>query len=280
MSEKPKPALRNPSTYINGLERTDEYLSSLGRSGSRTAAIGHTAAIYSDRMSKEPSLLVEKQLDHFAVRMISTLPDFLEGRIALESIEADRRDGFRVMPNARKEQLEKVIPFDHTLRDMIDMIPELRFNDVVRFAKAIALNLHTPNLAAYTEQATREILIGMQHEIGLKQVLKQIEGVTEVNKATLDQEMNGIDLLVSYNGVQLALDAKASQQGAQKAVDAWYLRLSKGADVSHSGYPIWTRIDYEDFGGEFKISDDRAKKIAPYIKSELDQIQLKLRAVS
>ncbi|GEM_PF-1486276 len=268
MPEQQKPALRNPSSYLGGLERTNEFLGAVAKTGDRATSLGRAAAVFGERMASEPSLSIEKQRDMFAVQLLARLPDFLRAQLASRQEEYDR-SAPRLSKAEHDRNMSHVIGFNHTLHDMIDMFPELKVNDITRFIKTAALDMYGPKEAAFADQSTREALVGMQHEIGLKQILWQIEDVEDVIEADEAQERRGIDLIVHYRGTELAVDAKAAQKSADKAYDKWFNNHQAGRQ---GGYPIWTRINYEDFGGGFRITDERAKQLAPYIQAELEQL--------
>jgi len=265
MPEHQKPALRNPTNYFNGLERTDEYLGAIAKTGDRAKSLGHAASVFSERMGKDESPSIEKQQDMYAVQLLAQLPKFLEGNLAI-----DKDKSHTHLSKAEVDRhMTDIILFNHTLRDMIDMFPGLKVIDITRFIKTAALDMYGRNEAVYAEQSTRQALVGMQNEVGLEQILWQIEGVDDVIKATVSQERHGIDMTVAYRDQKLTLDAKASSKGVDEAYGKWLNNFSRGRE---GGYPIWTRINYEDFEGGFRISDERAKKLAPYIQAELDRL--------
>jgi len=274
MNKKPH-QLRHPQSFINGLERTDKFLEELQGGEERKIAIGRAAAFHHERMSQTESLTPEARLDRFAVRLIATLPAFIEARHALDEMEEQEREtGRKVDRRKRIPYIKDSIPYNHALRDLIDEFPDLTPENIVRFSEIAMLDIGNADEARYSREHTRRHLHGMQHEIGLEQIAWQIDEVEDVRHATEEEELNGIDLVITYNGIELPVDAKASEVGEKKALfeREKYLASHNLTESKYGrGYPIWTHIEHEDFGGGFRISDERAATLAPRVKATLDQ---------
>lgn len=265
--EKQKPSLPEVTRFINGLEKRPEYLDAIS-GGDRFHALGRVASIYASRMEDAKPKDKSELLTLMSVGVMSTLPGFLNGSRELSHLYELEATGTRVKRSEKVPHLEAVIPFNHRLRDLIDMFPEFSFEQVQNYCSQMALFMSGPADAAYCKQVVREQLVGMRTEIGMSQILWKIDGVEDVIPAeTAEQEMRGIDLVVTYHGKPLMLDAKASETGVQKALAK---RTTISADTS--GYPVYPQIAYEDFGGGFRISDETAERLAPRLEAVLDDI--------
>lgn len=265
--EKQKTALPEVTRFISGLEKRPEYLDA-SKEGNRFRALGRTAAIYAERMEQAKPKTKAEILNQMSVGIVATLPGFLDGARELVLIYEREAEGTTVKRSEKIPHLESVIPFNHQLRSLIDMFPDLSFEQVQNYCSQTALFMSGPVDAAYCKQIVREHLIGMRNEIGMSQILWKIDGVEDVVPAeTAEQEMNGVDLVVTYRGKTLLLDAKASEFGVQKALDK---RTSTSA--ASSGYPVCPMIPYEDFEGGFRISDDTAEHLSSRLKPTLDRI--------
>lgn len=276
MVQKPRHTLRHPQTFINGLEKTPEFLHALNSGTERKMAIGRAAAFHHERMSQLESPTVEALLDQFGVRVISTLPAYIQAEHELDRIEAEElHTGIKAPRHEKIPHLKAAIPFDHTLRELIDTFDDITPENIKRFTEIAMLDLGDGAEAKYAREKTREVLYGMQHELGLEQILWEVEDVTDVQHATAEQELHGIDLAVTYKGRVLFLDAKASEFGARKAMTArqTYMNAHGLTEAKYKGgYPLWTHLSDEDFGGGFRITKERAQACAPKIKATLDSL--------
>jgi len=265
--EKQKLPLPEVTRFISGLEKRPEYLDVIGHNN-RFQALGRVAAIYADWMEETRPKDKGEILNQMSVGIMSTLPGFLHGSRELARLYELEEVGATVKRSEKVPHLEAVIPFNHRLRDFIDMFPELNFEQVQNYCTQMALFMSGPTDAAYCKQIVREQLVGMRTEIGMSQILWKIDGVEDVIPAqTVEQEMHGVDLIVTYHGKLLLLDAKTSDMGAQKA-----LAKHRSTTADTSGYPVYPGLKYEDFSGGFRISDETAGHLAPHLESMLDSI--------
>lgn len=271
-----KPTLRHPKSFINGLERTDEFLGQLAKGKSRPKSIGHAAAQLHDRMAGAETKTSESELDRLGVKLIATLPGFVEAQHALDNIkDQQRRQGHNFAPGVKLPHLKAAIPFNHALRDMVDSFPWVDVDSIKSFAETVMLDLGGSAEADYCSVETGKVLYGMQHEIGLEQILWQIDDVEDVQHATEEQELEGIDLIVTYKGNPLYLDAKATPQGADKATaDREFSMQQRGITEAEAsgGFPVWTGLSDDDFGGKLRIDNETAKAQAPRMRAILEEL--------
>lgn len=273
--ETPKHTLPRITPLLHGLEKTNEYLDSL-KGLDRFQALGQVAGIYAGRMESEKPKTPSDMLNQMSVNIMSSLPGFIEGARRLNAIDKDRERGHTISKTETTPLVEAVIPFNHGLRTLIDTFPEFTFEQVQNYCSQMTFEMSGPTDAAYCKQAVRERLVGMRTEIGMSQVLWEIEEVQDVRAAeTAAEEMNGIDLIVDYRDKTLNLDAKASETGVKSALEkrsAFMTRHSTNEAALDSGYPVYPGIKYEDFSGGFRIDAETARRLAPHMKTELERI--------
>ena len=230
-------------------------------SPSRTVALARTAARIGNNMS-ERATDSETRLSGLSVQLIGQLPKFMDGIKRLDQANSAA---------ARKDALAKVIPYNHTLRDIADAFPGTSVRQLRAFCAYAARDLLEPNDLKPCDEATFETIRGMQQEIGLELILGQIEGVEDIKKATtIEQESRGIDVSFTYYGVPIELDAKSSQFGeaaALKKRDVYMAQngIHSDADVQ-GGYPVFTGIDYEEFNGGFRVNQKTIDRCMPHIE--------------
>ncbi len=244
MANTPNPVqLRSPISFIQGLERTPEYSHLMTKhDGDRQIAIGISAMHFARNMNQR-SETPEQRLDAFSVQLIGQIPAYFEGTVALQGHHNGERWD-------RKGALEKVIPLNHTLRDMVDYFPSMTVDSLRTFCTTAGRDLLHGSEARQFDQMIFDAIVGMQQEIALEQVLWTIEGVDDVFKAeTVEEERRGVDVTVIYKGIEIYLDAKSSQMGVQEAPKKQLTRSYRTSSDALSGYPVYTGIRYEEFKG-------------------------------
>lgn len=280
----PTRTLRPPKTFINGLEKTDEYLHMRARHRNRRKAIGHAATIHAERMKsseiKNPSELLDRQ----ALTLLATLPKFVVAQHELDKLrDQERKRGRKYPREVRLPHIKSVIKYNHALRELVDTFPDLNADNIRRFSAAAMLDLGTPEEAEYCAERTREALHGMRYEIGLEQVLWHIEDVEDISHATEEQELSGIDLIVTYRGHKLYLDAKASEFGEQKTIATRhsFQRAHHMTEADEDGgFPVWCGLNEEDFDGGFRAREARAGEEAARVQQILDSLVAQRTAVA
>lgn len=242
----------------------------------RTVALGHVASMFAEGMAARERETIEQQLDRSAVEILSILPDFIEAQHALDDMQTEEEEHGRRVPRREKMPHKEVaIAFNHTLRELIDTAPDISADEVTRFMSNAMLDLGDPSEADYCARETRVVLYGIQHEIGLEQILWNIEGVEDIAHGTSAQELEGGDLIVTYRGTDIFLDAKASDRSAKKSLQhrqEFLHRNNLTEATARGGYPVWTGLTAADFKGGFRISEELASERAPYFESVLDQL--------
>lgn len=266
--------LREPGKYIRGLEKTNEFLGLLNQGKERPVALGHVAAMFAERMSQPEEQTIEQLLDRSAVHILSLLPGFIEAQRALDSLE-QRDSRHHLSKNEKLSHKQTATAFNHALRELIDLAPDIQASEVRDFIFKAALEMGHVDTAKYTAQETQAVLHGIQHEIGFEQILWQLEDVEDVVHSDEKQELIGIDLIVRYKNKQIPVDVKASELSARKSLQAHetYMRNHHLSETNDKGgYPVWTGLETSDFGGGFRIPEELAAQKASRVATVLDRL--------
>lgn len=102
----------------------------------------------------------------------------------------------------------------------------------------------------------------MHHEIDTEQALWLLDGVDDIESASIDDELEGTDLLFTYHGQPFRIDVKASAIGEQEAWQEW----QPGDPL-----PFWTGIHSSELGNRFRATDQQAQDIADRLEVVLQQ---------
>lgn len=273
--EKQKHSLPRITAVLPKLEKTSEYIGSR-TSNDRFHALGHAAGVCADRTEREKPKDPTEILNRMSMRIMSTLPGYILGSRGLDELRTDEEDGLSGRKGDKKTLIEAVIPFNHSLRALVDSFPEFAFEQVQNYCAQLTYEMSNPVDAAYCKRAVRETLVGMRNEIGMSQIIWNVEGVVDVLPAeTIKEEMQGVDLTVIYHDKELKLDAKASDIGVATSLykrEAYMGRRGITERDNDSGYPVCSGIKYEDFEGGTRISEELAASLALRMKVVLDEI--------
>lgn len=268
--------LTHPLRLIKGLENTPQYKSQLTIT-SRKRALAKTAGYYSEKMDQKEEPTKEEILEKFGVSLIETLPSFVEGSRQLDVISTREEMMGRKVPRSEKlPHLEKVVPFNHVVRGLIDFFPDSTPDNIIDFCMVVGNELGGPKDAQYLEREVGEVIVGMQHEIALQQILGFIDGVKADSQGDVDDDLAGCDSIAIYKGMEIKLDAKASEQRSKKALeDREYYRLSHRlteVDMADQGYPIYTGVTMADFNGGFRINQTAIDRCVPKVGAVLSHL--------
>lgn len=168
----------------------------------------------------------------------------------------------------RKEKLpalRNIAGFNHALREMVDSNPSLRVSDVKNFILTMNHSINGPESGGpMFEDKVRNTITGMRHEIAVEQMTGFMPGV-ETLEATVEEDLQGVDLKVSINGSPYAaIDVKASHATAEHARQK---ARARGFDDSHI---VWSHANEEDFNGSFRLPLEVAKHNAQALYEDLD----------
>lgn len=173
--------------------------------------------------------------------------DFINAAHALDSSRSPDSDYTK--QHIKELKLEHVIPFNHTLKDVINENPSATLSDLRRtlvqtyrhlFANPHRLNeSERQNVVSTTETSEifRRCIDGMRHEIAAETLLSATD--TEYNYQTsVADDARGIDLLVRRGDDWIGIDVKCSANAALR---------SNGKNPRSMA--VWTGLTDEDFRG-------------------------------
>lgn len=198
-------------------------------------------------------------------------------------ITADRRlDQLGKGPavaQARSEQLDKVIEFNHAVRQLIDNDRRIGLGDLVRFAGETYAITHPSEFASNSDKAdakqrftdisrrTERVLRGMRGELTVQQTLGMYYEVDD--DVTVDEEKRGVDMWVNIapKGEEeywVQVDAKTSQRAAEDArsrqprgrEEVILAATTQDADYAHGG---------------FYLKPEVARRLAPEMKGQFER---------
>jgi hypothetical protein len=259
----PPETLQNPRDILIGLARTNEFLEARRRGAPLPSAMAAAAmrCVEVKRQAHHGRLDIEGN----ALDLISTIPDFIDGRYELDRInERERRSRVKVPRSVKIPHLEKVIAFDHALRETIDNNPRQDPKALHGFIARAASGVYRSDELDfnYLNQATSECITGMHHEIDTEQALWLIDGVEDIENADTAAELEGIDLSFTYHRKPFSIDVKASAVREQEAWKQW---------EPGDALPFWTGINSSELGNRFRPTDQQAQAIAARLEGLLQQ---------
>ena len=175
---QPPSSLRAPQEILSSLRGTKQYAHELSgvelqklpddeRLEHFQRAIGRTASVISTRMLEMPIHSSEQRLDAYQIRLLGSIGQFVDARLELDAI-SQQSNPHRYRSRELKAQ---VIPFNHTLKDIISSSPKVTTADILSFVKSAQLSMGDTRQALLAERFTRESLVGMQHELGAEQII-------------------------------------------------------------------------------------------------------------
>ncbi len=259
--------LANPSHFTRSIAETTEYRHSRQReqdeAGSlrRAVALGSRALV--DNHTTEHGYVSPEGCVY---RLIATIDDFVTAQQELDRLQQDGAERRHKLPHLRK-----AVAFNHAAKELIDSQPDVGFNELTAFTTKMYLGMHRDDTelhddqryhqrALYVRDAVKQSLHGMRSELAVEQIIWAAgDPAIEYEETTVEDELRGVDLFVNYHGQRVGIDVKASQAAAHMA------KLKS----SHPERIIWSQVDWEDFAGGFRISDELAQQKAPALLAEL-----------
>ncbi len=249
---------KEPRELFQGLGRSNEMLRQKARTPLGKAALDVVAMTEVNRIRKNNHGYDTDESRQF--RLIAALPNYVRAQRTLDKNRDNMSRADRV------ETLQPVIEYNHILREMIDTEQYHSMSDVVDFIQGTLLYLRaTPDIIQYTANNTRSILNGMRHEIAAESVLSSLPEINSVESAEAEDETKGKDIIIEYDGHNVAFDVKASENGARKAM--------ANRRYHDDPIPIWSGFSNQEFGDKLILSTSQLQAKASYYRNLLDQIR-------
>jgi hypothetical protein len=267
---KPKLPIESRETldYFARLQHNPEFIAARREIGG-PREVGRTAlqqimALTASRINEQPQRY--EAFDRDYNHLIALLPDLDLGLRRLDLEVGNRKDNLR-----------KVIPFNHAVKDIINR---------QRLKEPRELNALVRNLAVrsgYGEDLprniNRHIIPGMVHELALETNLYYLPEEPEIMDTTVEDELKGIDYKLRYDdGMEITLDVKRSEEAARKAREKredW--RRNRGITstdshiIIHTGYnDDKTSLDYDFVEGSIaRVKDSAREREQPRIDTAI-----------
>lgn len=250
--------IRPSRQYLEAIARSNDVL--VARTEPNTSArraFGKAALSMFERRSEGSEYL---DMDTQAFRLIGLYDEAVETGLRLDS--ADANPSLRMTRAEKLPLIRKTLKFNHAIRELIDTHPELTTGDVLQFFNGLDLYLPESSQSLDRQDYLRGILRGMQHEVVAEQALWSIPEVEDVIQASIEEELQGIDLKVVYRGQVYCLDIKSTSYSETKALNT---RFSGNKSV-----PVWTGLTATDLEGRFRGSESQIKIVAERLLSAID----------
>ena len=167
----------------------------------------------------------------------------------------------------KKKLLGPVITFNHALRKIIDAEQCSRMQQLTDFVGRVALTMgKSGEIAQYAENAAQITLVGMRQEIAAESVLSSMQEVHGIRGANDEEELNGIDIVVNYRGIEVGIDIKSSQTAADKANKV-------AREHGDTGYmAVWSGFTGRDFGNNLILENWQLGNKQGYYRSVMDAV--------
>ena len=167
----------------------------------------------------------------------------------------------------KKKLLGPIITFNHALRKIIDAEHCSRMWQLTDFVGGVALTMgKSEEIARYAENAAQITLIGMRQEIAAESVLSSMREVHGIRGANDEEELDGIDIVVNYNGVKVGIDIKSSRAAADEANAI----ARKHRDAKYMA--VWSGFTGRDFGDKLILENQQLKDKQDHYRSVMDMV--------
>ena len=167
----------------------------------------------------------------------------------------------------KKKLLGPIITFNHALRKIIDAEQCSRMQQLTDFVGGVALTMgKSEEIARYAENAAQITLVGMRQEIAAESALSSMREVHGIRGANDEEELDGIDIVVNYNGVKVGIDIKSSQAAADEANAI----ARKHRDAKYMA--VWSGFTGRDFGDKLILENWQLGNQQGYYRSVMDAV--------
>lgn len=185
---------------------------------------------------------------------ISLLGGFVQAAVRLDRFDELKKAGL-LTPEQKQESIvlkqEFVIPFNHSVKGLIDTNPLLSYTGLVRGLTDVYTKLYSHHDALLLDDTdtTEEVDVnnalsaiqrrvnGMRHEMAAETLLTAA-GIDYDYKTSIEDDVNGKDLFVFIDGKWEHIDIKASIASEQRA-----------HELHPSSRAVWTGLSPRDFTG-------------------------------
>ena len=167
----------------------------------------------------------------------------------------------------KKKLLGPIIAFNHALRKIIDAEQCSGMQQLLSFVNDIVLMMsESEEVVRYAANAARTTLVGMRQEIAAESVLSSMQEVYGIRGANDEEELDGIDIVVNYNSIEVGIDIKSSQAAADEANAI----ARKHRDAKYMA--VWSGFTGRDFGNNLILEKWQLRNKQGYYRSVMDAV--------
>ncbi len=282
----PTPAPLDAMRVIEGIAGTPEYKRNLDEGYPYQRAMARAAlelvGMHADTVDENTYDLETAEItrDMAINALVGTLPAYADARDML-----DRNHNSGYIPYAQfSDAKRQAARFNHAVKTVIETDRSLQATRVVDTVTTLygiaAREKYGDNRAAYERDALsfkksfEGRVRGMQHEVVARQVIEAINSVDPVidpetgqklprvlvnPHVSAEDDLKGVDMYVTLDGVTFPIDIKASERTADN------IRRKS----SHPNSILTSGFTSQELGGNFGVNAKRACKAAPAMLEKL-----------
>lgn len=193
--------------------------------------------------------------------LVAAIPNWLLAQRQLD------QHGDTMKRPEKKKLLGPIIAFNHALRKIIDAEQCSGMQQLINFVNNIVLMMgEGEEVVRYAENAARITLVGMRQEIAAESVLSSMQEVHGIRGANDEEELGGIDIVVTYKGVEVGIDIKSSQAAADQANKI----AREHGDAEYMA--VWSGFTGRDFGDKLILEDWQLRNKQDYYRSVMGRV--------
>ena len=193
--------------------------------------------------------------------LVAAIPNWLLAQRQLD------QHGDTMKRPEKKKLLGPIIAFNHALRKIIDAEQCSGMQQLINFVNNIVLMMgEGEEVVRYAENAARITLVGMRQEIAAESVLSSMQEVHGIRGANDEEELGGIDIVVTYKGVEVGIDIKSSQAAANQANKI----AREHGDAEYMA--VWSGFTGRDFGDKLILENWQLRNKQDYYRSVMDVV--------
>lgn len=209
-------------------------------------------AQYTDKLLTDPSL---SPLERDSLAVVASLPLALTHSYYLE------RHADQLQPAQRRAAKETASTYNSLLKHYVTTYPQESdaLQHSLQSAVLETMGADADEFTRFTGQHLGARLRGVKHEIGFSKILDQLG--LPYREASLQEDLKGKDLIITYRGRNVGVDVKASLDqvdGKNRGSNGTPVAVKPGGDIV-----IFSMLRDADFKGSFEPDPARVAEIAP-----------------
>lgn len=269
---KPQHEPLRADSYLRRIYTSAQYRDTLTQGNFSTAPYDEQQHLRNQALGRAANFLVKQNTSQnqyvtpegSLYHLMGQLGSAYHARKELEHMEAYGHAGNRQAILAQKE---RVINFNHSLRDVIDKHPDVNARELLNFMGKSFEHLHGARNVDDFMYVARGLITGMQHEVIAEQIIGAIDDDSiSYEETDLQGELRGADLYITIDDFRFPVDIKSSQRAVQRSVER------HGED-----WQLWSGVPQEKLGNRFRLTHKEASQYAGDMRTRLFQIKDRLQ---